>query len=388
MGTTEVSTRPDAGALAAIALSVIAVACFLLQPQISQAAVESLHYSERMVGVLAAAVLGGQAIAAIAAAWLVRRVPWRPAAFLGLLGLLVSDLIALIWHQPLAFIAALSTAGLFGGFVYSLVLTMLSDGAQPDRLFGYSVAAQVAFQVLGLLAGPTLVGLGGIDAMIGVFVALDIAALLMVRWLPDASRTHAAPHARGRLVTWPTTLALTGCFLFFFNVGCYWTYVEVIGTDAGLPVRAVADSLAFGVAFGVPGALLASWMGDRAGRLPPIAVSAVVTVAAALLLLGQPRLLAYTVSAVLYNIVWNLSLTYQFAIVNSVDRTGRGVAAAPAFLGLGGAAGPAVAALLVQPGKTAGIVWLTVASVLLSLACFFASARAAVATRADHPAAA
>ncbi len=138
----------------------------------------------------------------------------------------------------------------------------------------------------------------------------------------------------------PTLLALAGCFLFFFNVGCYWTYVELIGSAAGLGRRELANGLAIGVAFGIAGGLLASWLGERRGRLFPIAASAVMTAIAALLLLGTLHFVDFLSSAVVYNFAWNLSLAYQYAAVNAADRTGSGVAAAPAFHNAGFTVGP------------------------------------------------
>jgi hypothetical protein len=114
-------------------------------------------------------------------------------------------------------------------------------------------------------------------------------------------------------------------------------------------------------------------MGERGGRLQWIAWSALLSVCAAVLLFGRVELLAFALSAVLYNTAWNLSLSYQYATVNAVDDTGIGVAAAPAFHSAGAAAGPAIAAVLIMPGEHAVVVWLVIASVLASLICFAAA---------------
>ena len=53
---------------------------------------------------------------------------------------------------------------------------------------------------------------------------------------------------------------------------------------------------------------------------------------------------AYVTALVIYNFAWNFSLTFQYSAVNAVDGTGRGVAARPAFHGLGAAIGPGIAA--------------------------------------------
>jgi MFS transporter, DHA1 family, inner membrane transport protein len=371
---------------AAVALSFIAMASFLIQPQFSVALVADLHFSEREVGNLAAIGAAGTVLSAIAATFWVRRVSWRLAAYIALAGLVLVNSVLMLSHERLPFFAAATLGGFFGGSLYSLALTVLSDGTHPDRYFGYSVATQVAFQVAGLLAGPWLQAQAGVNGLIALFLALDAAGLLAVWILPvQGQRTGSAVLGAGCLVTRATMLALCGCFLFFFNVGCYWTYVELMGTAAGIAPQQVANLLAFGVAIGIGGALLASWMGERHGRIPAIAASAVASVLAALLLVGKVSPAAYEVSAVVYNFAWNLSLTYQYGAVNAADRTGRGVAAAPAFHAAGASAGPALAAVLVRPDDHRSVVWLVCTSVLLSLACFvLATLRPAAAPSAAH----
>lgn len=153
-------------------------------------------------------------------------------------------------------------------------------------------------------------------------------------------------------------------------MGSYWTYIELIGTRAGLATQVIANGLAVGVAFGIAGALLASWLGDRRGRLLPIGVGAALTVGAVVPLLAHFGVVIFVGSAIVYNFVWNLSLAFQYSTVNAVDRSGRGVAAAPAFHAAGAAAGPAVAAFLIAPGNFRPVIFLVAASVLLSFGCF------------------
>jgi predicted MFS family arabinose efflux permease len=123
------------------------------------------------------------------------------------------------------------------------------------------------------------------------------------------------------------------------------------------------------------GVFLASWLGGRRGFLLPIAWSAIAVVLATVLLMGKLQLTAYVVSAVLYGIAWNVSMTYQYNTVNLVDRSRRGVALAPAFHNAGGAVGPALAALVVTANDHSGVLWLVSVSVLASLVCFVIAAR-------------
>lgn len=360
---------------AGVALSTIAMMTFLVLPQFVEAAVGNLGYSEREVGILSSLIMAGSTIASLAASAWVRRLAWRRAALMALLGLFAANGASLFFHAFAPFAALQLLGGFFGGSLYSLALTVLSDGRHPDRNFGFSLAAQVTFQIVGLLAGSALTRDHGINGLIALFAGLCILGIAPALSLPVRARGRDGSVHGARLLRLPTLLALAGCFLFFFNVGCYWTYIELIGSGAGLAKGALSNGLAIGVAFGIPGSLLASWLRERRGRLLPIAVSAFGIVISALMLIGAFGLTAFVSSAILYNIAWNLSLAYQYSTVSAVDESGRGIAVAPAFHGAGGAAGPLVAGLLVSPSDHSSVLWLVCVSVMASLACFALATR-------------
>ena len=206
--------------------------------------------------------------------------------------------------------------GFCGGSLYSLSLTVLSDGRRPDRYFAYAIGAQTIYQIFGLMAGPFLIHHGGVNAMLLLFVGLGVLGLLLVGFLPVHGRVHRAAAADAGLLSRPVAFALAGCFLFYINVGAYWTYVERIGVTAGIDLTAISNGLALATAASMAGVFLASWLGVRRGFFVPIAVSAVGVVLAMALLTGDLRVPAYVLSAVLYGIAWNMSMTYQYGVVN------------------------------------------------------------------------
>jgi MFS family permease len=361
--------------VAGVTLSTVAIATFLLMPQFVEAAVADLRYTEQQVGILSSVVMVGSTLAALAASLWIRRSSWRLVASITLIGLLVANGASMVLHRPVWFIALQGVGGFCGGSLYSLSLTILSDCRRSDRYFAYSVGAQTMYQVFGLIAGPFLIHHGGVNAMLTLFIALCVLGLLFVRFVPVHGRILTAVPLGAGLLSPPVLLALAGCFLFYVNIGAYWTYIERIGTTAGIGLTAISNGLAFSTVASMAGVFLASWLGGRRGFLLPIAWSAIAIVLAMALLLGKLQLTAYVVSAVLYGIAWNVSMTYQYSTVNIVDRSRRGVALAPAFHNAGGAVGPAIAALVVTASDHSGVLWLVSVSVLASLVCFVIALR-------------
>ncbi|HEV7610556.1 MAG TPA: MFS transporter [Steroidobacteraceae bacterium] len=360
---------------AGVTLSVVAIATFLLLPPFIEAAVTDLHYTEGQVGILSALIMGGSTVASVGASLWVRRTSWRGAALLALLGLLIANVASMFCHGLAPFLALQSVGGFCGGSLYSLSLTVLSDGARPNRGFAYAVGAQTLYQVFGLVAGPFLLRHGGMNTILGLFSILCIAGALIVGFLPRHGRIAMTRVTGAALLSAPVAFALAGCFLFYVNINAYWTYIERIGTTAGLDLGAVSNSLAFGTVASMGGVVLAAWLGERCGLIVPIGVSAIAIVVAMMLLTGTLHLMPYVLSSVIYGNAWNLSITYQYSTVNVVDASRRGVALAPAFHNAGGAAGPAIAALFVREHDHGSVIWLVSISVVASLGCFWTAKR-------------
>lgn len=356
--------------IAAVALTVVSMAAFLVLPLYVGAAAGDLGLNQQQIGFLASAVAGGSALSSVAMMFLVRRVPWRLAGLVTLSLLLIPMGLSVLVEDVQLFMLLQGLAALGSGSTYSLALTALAERRHPDRAFGFSVAAQVSFQVFGMLVLPGLIAKGGIDAILLLFVAMEVAALLLLFWLPKQGRTLVATRHAGTLFSVPLLLALGGCFLFFFNIGAVWTYIERMAVLAGFSAAQIGNSLAIGVSLGIPGALLASWCGDRFGRIGPLAVGAAGAVVALMLLGEGMSLQTYVLAACLYNFVWNFSLSFQYAAVNAVDTSGQGVAAAPAFHGAGAALGPGVAAMYVTESNLGAVNWVAGLAVILSLLLF------------------
>jgi predicted MFS family arabinose efflux permease len=355
---------------AAVCISFVAVGAFLVLPVFVGAAATEFELSESQVGFLASGIMSGSALSSVLAIFWIRRVDWRKAGYLSVGLLLGAHVGSLLVDDVLLFTLCQVLAGLGGGAAYSLVLTSLSDNRRPDRCFGFSIAAQVSFQVVGLMVLPGIIEQTGLNGLLGILVALEVFALFMLRYLPRTGEAMS-PEPLGRSLFRPRVLAaLAGCFFFFFNIGAVWTYVERMGVAAGFDANTIGFSLALGVAFGIPGALLASWCGDRYGRLAPLALGAVGTVVAVVLLGDGMGRGDYLVALALYNFVWNFSLAFQYAAVNAADASGRSVAAAPAFHGAGGAVGPGVTALFVSAESLIAVNILAAATVILSFVLF------------------
>ena len=363
----------------AVLLSVVGASGFLVLPLLIGAAAEQLSLKESQQGLLAFVLMAAAASSALLAIFLVRKYHWVKLAYAALLVMLAGDIAALIFKDSFSlFLVAVVAISLGGGIVYSLALTVLSDNSKPDRMFGYSIAAQVSFQVLGLLLLPAAIESGGLHNLILFFIVVTSCGIA-VAWLLPASGLQHEVSKPFSVFTQPRVMyALTGCFFFFFNVGCFWAFIERMGNSYGYEAQTIGNSLAAGVSVGVIGALAASWQGERFGRFKPLLISSIGTVIAAVMLNFSRELAVYVFAVALYNFVWNYSLAYQYAVVATVDHSGRGIAIAPAFHAVGAAVGPGLAGLVISADNFLGVNVLVSLSVIISFVFFIPAVRGSI----------
>ena len=362
-------------AAAVIALTMIGASGFLIMPVILASAVPEFNLSGQEVGFLAALLMTGAAITALSALFWVRALDWRIAV---IVALLVQGSGFALAAQAQGFTGvgiAFLLVSLGGGAVYSLAITAISDHRQPERLFGFSITLQVAFQVVGLLLLSRYSNPGRFDELMWSLAGLACLGLVLGFFIPGSGKKTPAFSFSSLLRQRKAFSALWGCLFFFFNVGCIWGYLERIGTAADLTAQTLGNALAFGVSIGMLGSLAASWQGARIGRVIPLVIGATGTVIAVSALVPAASLPVFVFALALYNFVWNYSLAYQYAVVAAADDSGRCIAAAPAFHAAGAAMGPAVAALLVTSGSYLPVNVLAAMSVVLSLFLLLPAAR-------------
>lgn len=360
---------------AVIALNIISVATIDIIPTIEEGTREHLSFGPAEASAFSSLFMAGAVAGSVMALFWVRRVRWPRAALLSLAGIITLNSLSAAAASATQFIVLQALLGICTASLYSVTLAAMADQDNPDRHFGLLIAGQVAFQGIGLYAGPFFLAHGGLPAVQLALAVLAAAGLPLARLLPDQGRAVTAHWSLRAILRPATVLAFLGCFAFYLSTWSYWTYIELIGHDNLLSTRQVADALTIGVAAGFAGAALASWLSGNLSRMLSLALAAALLCGSAALLHGAVGLMAYTVSNCLFNFSWNSSVAYQYGLVNDVDRTGRAVVLTPAVHMAGGMAGPAIGLLVLHGQGFDRILWLIAAGVLVSQLLFLSARR-------------
>ena len=364
---------------AAVALSCVGVFGLLPQPIFVGALQDVLGFSTQQAGLIAAAEVFGGAFASILAALWIKRVNWRTAALFAIAVVVLGNILSSIQTSYNALLAVRFVVGLLGeGTAFAVAISVISTTRETDRNFAFSIAAQVAFGVVAFAALPFAVAKWQIG---GILIPLAVLAVLFaptVRWIPAGStrQIEAGPGGAGASVA-PALVALGVLLIWCIGLGGIYAFEERIGVAAGLEKTTVGSALAVAIAVGFLGALAASAVADRWGRIPPVSVALVAQIAAIWLLQGELSWTSFVLIASVFHFFWNFTGPYLMGLVATSDLTGRIAVLMPAAQTGGFAVGTAVAGNLMTGGSLLAANEVAAAGCALALLLFIPTALAA-----------
>lgn len=343
---------------AAVALGIIGAMTIWIVPGFLALVADQAHLNDRQLGYIAAWDINASAAMIAISIGLLKHCNWRVLAGMSLVLIAAGNCSTAAVHAFNAMVAARIVAGAGEGLAIGVAFAALGQARNPDRAFAIYLGTGGAICALILLALPRLQSSVGTAA---VFVGIAGLALLTgmgLRWFPERSRT--SEHSAARALN--TRLAVSGLlavFLYFLAQGAIWSYFERIGEASQLRTTEISSALALATIAGIGGALTAALLPARLGRAWPIAISACLSVASFLLLLGHVNSWVLTSVGVLSTFAWNFSQPLFSGLCCEADPHGRVVCAMGSVQTVGYGLGPAVAALLLVDRNFVPIVWMS-----------------------------
>lgn len=335
--------------IAAIAISLVGVEVFIIQPGFVQGLVEYGGYSEVRAGVVSSVEMWGIAAATIVFSLSSQRLNWRYCIFLAVLLMWAGNWFSswdLSYNQ---FLAMRCLAGFGSGILISLGFVIIGLSAKADRNFALMILCLLLYASVAFYLLPQAYRSLQLAGVLQLFAWMSLAALPAAWWLPSHSPASVAcgtGAAKPSAMSWA---AITTVFIYFLGQGVIWSYLFLMGVDAGLSEAIVANGLSVAQFAGVGGALVAVVAAGRLGRSKPLALGMLLSVVSLAMILphSYPAWL-YLVSVSIFNFAWNMTHPYLMAVLADLDNSGKLVAIGVAAQMLGLAVGPAVAAIMLQ----------------------------------------
>lgn len=354
--------------LAAILPATVAGTPITVQPGFVQGMIDFRQLSEAQAGYIASAEVTGLMVATVIFAFIGRRLPWQRFYALGLLVITIGNLASIFGDTTEMLAVCRIATGIGAGIVTAIGFAAIAETRDPTRNFGWMVASIIGYSGVVLLLLPSLFDLGGYDALLIGYAAVSLLCLPLVPSLVHRETAIVvADHADLqdiRLLSWRGALGVLSVLVFFVGYAAAWTYMALIGRDAGLADRQVSYALSISQLFGVLGALaiviLARRVSDRSQAIAILSVGAAGIGAFAM----HQNYASFLALNCLFQFAWNAGQPLLLGINVSGDRTGALLRIAIPLQYVGLAVGPALAAATVDIRHDYGAVMLS-ASVIV-----------------------
>lgn len=340
-----------------------------IMPAIVDGLIQGLGFTAQDAGFVGSANVYGAAAGALAIVFLIRRVVWRPMAWV-LLGVLMSmDLLSMLIELPPAMIAFRFVHGVVGGALVGVGFSVIARTVNPDRTFGVLLVVQFGLGGLGNLYLPRLVPLFGTDVLFLSLLAFSLVTAAMLPFLPGypVKPTAESPVERGPVAIVPLALVLLSIFLFqAANMGLF-AFIIGLGRSAGLELPFITTTLAASGWIGIIGPLIVIGIYTRFGRCRPLLIAMILTVIGnwALHFSANPQVFLLANCGI--GITWAFIMPYLLGLTSAFDESGQMAALGGFASKMGLASGPFAAGLLLGDDNYARLINIAVVALVVSL---------------------
>jgi predicted MFS family arabinose efflux permease len=358
---------------AAVLVSVIGVFALMIMPLVVGVMVDKLGFTlQQATNIIVAEVAGG-ALASILAVFWIGRVNWRFAIIGAVAVVIIGNVISTYQTDANTLTLIRFLTGLFGqGTAFALSLAIIGGTRDVDRNFAFVIASQVGFGVLALLSLRPLVdaydSIGGMYLPLAAFAA---ATLLLVARLPTGAEVHAdgqGPQATGSIML--PVVGLIIMLIWCSGLGAIWNFMERIGVAGGLESTTALQALAISSAVAITGALAASALAGRIGRVVPVTVALVMQIVMIFLLQGDLSFGELALKASVFQVFWNLTGPFIMGSIAASDPSGKISVLIPAAQTSGFFVGPAVVGIFLADGNLVPANYVAIACCAIALVMF------------------
>ncbi|EIY5226826.1 MFS transporter [Klebsiella quasipneumoniae] len=283
--------------LAAIVIfAAIAPGILMTAPAVAAQLASEWQLKPGQVGWLFSAELGAMSLATLPAWWWMSRLDWRRVALMAGAVFLTANLASAVVTQYETLLAARFIASLAGGTLMILCISCAAGTPNPSRVYAFWVLGQLLLGMLGLLALPGLFATFGLKVVYLILAAIMLCCLPLVSAFPPRFQPLSASRQQPSTALWRQALAV---LTFYISLSAVWTFIGTIGSTAGLSPTQVGLVLVAATVCGIIGAGGAALRGTRRADRLPVWLGYGLLIVSVGLLVGQPLLARYAISALL-----------------------------------------------------------------------------------------
>jgi predicted MFS family arabinose efflux permease len=340
-------------------------------PALVNGLITALGFSNQQAGAVASANLYGAAFGALLIVFLVKKLNWKKAALVFLLGLIAVDFASILVTNATTMTALRFADGFIGGMLVGTGFSVIARTHEPDRTFGVLLFVQFGLGGLGVMVLPDLVDQFGTKVLFLTLIAFSTVTLAMLPFLPDypvegrasgAGTTEKTPIQRI-----PLLLTLFAIFLFQAANNALYAYIIGLGEHFGQEGAMITTTLGVAAWLGLVGAGLVVMLSDHFGYVKSLTAGMIVTIVGTWAFLHSDTNWIWITANCLIGITWAFTISYLLGLASRFDLSGQMAAVGGFASKMGLASGPAVAAMILGENNYVGITWTAVVALVLSL---------------------
>lgn len=248
--------------------------------------------------------------------------------------------------------------GIGAGLCYSIAMVCIGDAENPDRGFGIAAICQSIFATIALYFVPVWIapiwGFSGVMLIFSIFGGFAILASQLFPKHGRALRQDNSTKIKTEAITvenksfqWLSVIAL---FTFIVGISIVWTFYERYGIELGFDAKFIGEVLSVGHIISGFGAFVPAIIGNRYGRVIPIALTCWVLIISIGFLYFANTPNRFWVTTIAFELCWAVALPYFFSVIASQDSKGKIVVMIPAIYGLATAVGTGLSGYLFATG--------------------------------------
>lgn len=335
-----------------IVTGTLGIMAFQVMPAFVMGMITDLKLTPAQVGWVSSAQLLGIAFGSLLNLRLIKILPWRRIAYLGISLLLLCDFISIFLTDVIPFVAIRLFAGTAGGICVSFGAFALGNTLKADKNFGLFMVFQVFSAIVGNMFLPDLVQEHGIISIYIFLISVELLALfVLLNNIPNMDvKEHDAGGGNSKRVWNLCFVQLLAILFFFVALGGFWTYIAPIGMAAGLTEQETGRAISLGLFGGLAGSFVATHLNIRIGRLLPILFAVGMQFIALAILYSGFEFTVFMLAGGLFLFGWYMFFPYQLGLLAALDRDGRPMILANAVAGIGSGIGPLILAFFLVDG--------------------------------------
>ena len=335
-----------------------------IMPALVDALKQGLGFSNRQAGLVASFNVYGAACGAFLIAFLIRHIPWRPAANLFLLVLMGLDLLSMFLDAPHVLMGIRFLHGFVGGMVVGLSFSIIARMVAPDRTFGMLLLVQAGSGGIGVMFLPLLVPRFGTTILFASLILFSITTMVMLQFLPDYPVKKpvqgAAGTATGQLMLKPLLLGLLATFLFQAANEGLFAFIIGLGKHHGLGLPFITSTLGIAGWLAVLGPVLVIVVSTRYGIFKPILGGILLSLIGTYCFHWSDVKWVWIAMNIGTGITWNFVISHLLGMCARFDQTGQSAVWSGFASKMGLASGPMLASLIVGAGNYSAVILMAV----------------------------